>query len=130
MATLLRRTGKLRRAAEPEAEILVELFNASASGFACESCGNIGLIASPAVDEASDWGGSRPCETCGKPIPAERVELFPNVKVCVNCQSRSESGQDAAEREFCPKCGALMKMRQSQAGGVTRYVMSCSECRK
>lgn len=128
MAARLRAIGKLRRVAEPEIEVLAELFVAAAGGLPCEKCGKAGLVATGSSDEDADWGGSRPCEVCGKPIPAERLELFPHARVCVACQGRSESGQDFAEPEYCPKCGALMKVRQSRAGGVTRYIMSCSEC--
>ena len=128
MAARLRQAGKLRRVAEPEIEILAELFTASAATFACDSCAAVGLVARPAAEDDSDWGGSRACEVCGKPIPAERVELFPHIKVCVTCQGKSESGRDTADAEYCPRCGAIMKLRQSRGGGVTRYAMSCPEC--
>ena len=129
MAARLRRVGKLRRAAEPELELLEELFKSAAGEWSCTACGGLGLTVRPAAEEEDEqWGGSRPCEACGKPIPAERVELFPHIKVCVTCQGKSESGQDLSAPEYCRRCGALMKMRQSRAGGVTRYVMTCSEC--
>ena len=124
----LRQVGKLRRAAEPEEAVLAELFIAASGSFGCDTCGHTGLTPLPAADEDADWGGQRACESCGKPIPAERVELLPSVKICVTCQSQSESGQDQAEPEFCPRCGAIMKLRQSRAGGITRYVTTCPEC--
>jgi predicted RNA-binding Zn-ribbon protein involved in translation (DUF1610 family) len=128
MAARLRQVGKLRRAAEPEAVVLAELFVAAAPGFRCDACGHVGLSPKPAAGDNDDWEGQRACESCGRLIPAERVELFPNVKVCVACQSKNESGQDQAEPEYCPRCGAIMKLRQSRARGITRYVTTCPEC--
>ena len=31
---------------------------------------------------------SRPCATCGKMIPAERVELLPDTRLCVECSAQ------------------------------------------
>lgn len=30
------------------------------------------------------------CESCAKPIPAERLELFPSATTCVACKQRAE----------------------------------------
>jgi len=128
MTARLRGVGRLKRTAKPDEELLAELFSAAAGGFRCLGCSHVGLVAAPALVENVDWGGTRLCETCGKPIPAERVELFPNTRVCVACQRASESGQDTSTPEYCPKCGSIMTLRQSQKGGITRYVLTCPAC--
>ncbi len=30
------------------------------------------------------------CESCGEPIPAERLEILPEAKLCIACQRRRE----------------------------------------
>jgi DnaK suppressor protein len=37
--------------------------------------------------EAGSYGD---CETCGRPIPVERLEIFPAATACVACQSTRE----------------------------------------
>ena len=69
----------------------------------------------------------RTCQGCGQPIAAERLEVFPDATHCTACAAAGIQGGDD-EREFCPRCGGLMVTRQSTAGGITRYVMSCSDC--
>jgi hypothetical protein len=35
---------------------------------------------------------TRPCERCGKEIPAERVEVLPDTRLCLEC-SRAVGGE-------------------------------------
>src|SRR6266851_3939800 len=35
------------------------------------------------------------CESCGRPIPAERLQARPEATQCVDCQRRSEAGRGA-----------------------------------
>src|SRR5688500_3722625 len=37
-----------------------------------------------------DGGTYGDCETCGDPIPVERLEIFPAATACVRCQSTRE----------------------------------------
>ena len=30
------------------------------------------------------------CESCGNPIPSERLEILPQAKLCIDCQRRRE----------------------------------------
>lgn len=125
----LRSIGKLRQEAKPERELVDELFRTSAEQFACQRCQGRGLELNLVDDEDDeDWGMARRCEDCGQPIPRERLELFPQTRLCVACQSRDERGDRPAEIEYCPRCGSVMKLAQSRGAGITRYRMVCSAC--
>jgi len=39
--------------------------------------------------ERLDAGGYGTCPRCGKPIPAERLEILPYARHCVRCRQRS-----------------------------------------
>ena len=131
MVHRLRGIGKLKRNRKPDMELILELFSTSVDQFACSECGTIGLTASAADDFFDDeqWGESRKCEICGQSIAAERLEVFPDTRVCISCKQTDESGDTAEEPEYCPRCGALMVLRTSTTAGVVRYEMRCSECR-
>lgn len=128
MLARLRMLGMMRRAEEPKAEIVAELFVTAAQRLSCPECGRQGLAATPAEEDDGDWGQARACKRCGEPIPAERVELFPDVEHCATCQGKSDVGDHQDEREFCPHCGGVMQMQQSRGSGLARYAMVCSGC--
>ncbi len=131
MVEWLRRARQVRRDAEPDPALLGELFRVGAAKFVCPQCSTAGLaVAPPTADNDEDWGMARKCEGCGKPIPAERLEVCPNTTLCTVCQAQSDRGGLAGPAEYCPRCVNLMVLRQSRAAGVTRYVMSCSGCRR
>jgi DnaK suppressor protein len=46
-----------------------------------------------AAIERMDAGTYGTCGKCGKPIGAERLEAFPYVALCIECQSRLERDQ-------------------------------------
>ncbi len=79
-----------------------------------------------ADDEA--WGMARKCELCSGVIPAERIEIFPDTRLCVACQQRDERGEIAGAAEYCARCGSIMTLRQSRGTGITRYEMVCPVC--
>ena len=81
----LRALGSLRREKEPSPELVFELFRSAADRLPCSKCGSVGMVIGPCEDEWDDesWGMQRGCNSCGKPIPAERLELFPNTRLCV-----------------------------------------------
>jgi len=126
MARWLRTARKIRPGHEPEPEILVELFRSAAGLLACPECGQQGLTAAPAEEDQADWPEARTCESCGKPIPPERIEAVPGAVLCARCQEREEQGVQTVEGEYCPKCGSLMKLQLSRSGGVARYKLVCT----
>jgi DnaK suppressor protein len=40
--------------------------------------------------EQAEEGGYGICENCGQPIDPERLEIFPEATLCVNCKRQSE----------------------------------------
>lgn len=122
----LRTAGMLRRVKDPDEALVVELLATSANRLVCKECGEKGLQVSEASDDF-DWPEAKNCQSCGAEIPSERLEVFPDTKLCVACQSTGEVGP-SEEREFCPRCGGLLQMRQSGGSGLARYVMKCSDC--
>jgi len=132
MDRMLRGLKLLRPEAKPDPEIVVELIKAARPRLTCPYCSSQGLaLESAAPEEDEDWGMARPCQTCGKPIPAERLEVFPDTRLCMACQSADERGESAgAELEYCPRCGTPMQLRKSTRPGITRYEMHCPTCRR
>jgi hypothetical protein len=128
IAAKLRLVGLLRRETEPDEATLAELLPCAVGRMTCPGCKRIGLVVSePEIDEDDDWQTAILCEACRKPIPPERLEVFPDSKRCVDCQSRAESGEpDDDEPEFCPRCGALLELRVSRGSGITRYKRFCT----
>jgi predicted RNA-binding Zn-ribbon protein involved in translation (DUF1610 family) len=132
MLARLHQAGMLRREKEPQADLVRELFLTAAGRFACPDCGAVGLRATPAEDEFTDGpgGSDRPCEACGRPIPAERIDLFPQTRLCVDCQRADESGLDRAPAEYCRRCGSVMLVRPRRGDGLAGYELVCPECRR
>lgn len=126
MADWVRTTGMLRRNQRPSPAELVELLRAAAARLACPQCGQTGLVACAAADDAQDWPGARTCEACGRPIPAERLEALPNARLCTACQRGDDRGDPPSQVDYCPRCGSPMTIRQSRSTGITRYVAVCS----
>lgn len=130
MVEWLKRARMVRSDVVPELELLPELFRSAAGRLACPSCKAIGLTVSDSAEEFDDeaWGMARKCESCQRPIPRERLEIFPNTRLCVACQGQSDRGESADVAEYCPRCGNLMQLKQVRRG-ITRYVMTCPQCR-
>ena len=127
----LRQVKMVRRDTEPEPELIGELFRAAAGKFVCPECGTLGLAVTSVPEESDeDWGMPRTCETCGKPIARERLDVFPATRLCVQCQGSEDRGETPDAPEFCPRCGNLMTLGQSRSAGITRYVMTCPQCRR
>lgn len=128
MARWLEGQGKLRRDKNPDPEMLVELFTATTTIFQCPECSHHGLqVADVESVDDETWGMARTCDLCDQPIPAERLEVLPETKICMSCQQSEEQGLTQEELPFCPKCGAPMKS-QTTNSGITRYVYRCTEC--
>ena len=77
--------------------------------------------------EATEWQAAALCEVCRVPISLERLEAIPGVKLCASCQQQAERGEIADDApEYCPHCGALVKLRLSRGAGITRYERVCT----
>lgn len=131
MLRWLRDVRQVRRDAEPEPELLAELFRVAAAKFTCPKCAAVGLVVREVAEEDNEaWGMARACEACKRPIPVERLEVFPDARLCTACQAQSDRGELTGPAEYCPRCGSVMGVRQGGGAGVTRYVMSCPSCRR
>jgi RNA polymerase-binding transcription factor DksA len=120
--------GLLRRESDPDDDLVAALLLETAPRMTCPICKEKRLSASLANDaEAAEWKDAVLCEICQAPIPAERLEAIPGVKRCASCQQEAERGQiPDDEPEFCPHCGALVKLRPSRGAGITRYERVCT----
>lgn len=124
--------GKFRRTSTPDPDLVFELVFAFASKLTCAECEATGLeIAWAKEDESSagDWQEAILCQACRKPIPADRLAVVPGATLCVPCQEQMDRGMlcaKTAESDFCPKCGAPTKMEARNVGGVTKYVLVCT----
>jgi DNA-directed RNA polymerase subunit M/transcription elongation factor TFIIS len=130
MLRRLQSAGMMRRAKEPDEAVIEELFLQTAPRFPCPECGRTGLVVED-VDVDADWGTARLCARCRRPIPPERLEIFPGATLCAACQQADEAAGEAdpATPDYCPRCGSIMTLRASGAG-MSRYVMTCPQCRK
>jgi hypothetical protein len=120
--------GLLRRDREPVDDVVAELLVESAPRMTCPLCKEKRLAASPSLDDAADdWQAAVLCEVCREPIDLERLEAIPDTKRCAACQGKMESGQlNEIEPDYCPNCGALVEVRVSRGGGITRYKRVCT----
>lgn len=126
MLARLQGVGVMRRSKDPEPTLVRELFESTADRFVCSNCGHPGLVVRVAQDDDwADWDDAVSCRDCRKPIPPERLEIFPGTKLCAACQQKDDSGAND-EPEYCPRCGDIMSVRLKS--GTSRYVMSCPSC--
>jgi DNA-directed RNA polymerase subunit M/transcription elongation factor TFIIS len=131
MIDWLRQAKMVRADVQPEADLLPELLRAALPKLACPRCGAAGLVIRPVAEENDeDWGMARACEECGRPIASERLEVFPDARLCVACQANVDQGGLSGPAEYCPRCGNLMTVRPTRTAGITRYAPACSKCRR
>jgi hypothetical protein len=118
----------------PDDATLTELARVAAKKLSCPGCEGVGLLVEHAPDDDAElWGDPIPCEVCGKMIPAERLAVFPDSKVCTLCQGKLDRGESVGKTEYCPRCGSPMTLRASRGSGITRYQLVCSlgsQCRR
>ena len=133
LARRLRILGLLRRSPHPPVELVSELLRVNVHRLQCDACHGTGLAIVGADDggpsgsrDDSDWQQAVICQICREPIPPERVEIFPDAKRCAKCQDLADRGAEPTAPEYCPKCGALLEMRVSRGGGITRYKQFCT----
>ncbi len=120
--------GMMKRSGDPDLELLHELFRSATDRLPCLSCGALGLLLGEVSDE-DEWDDHALCDVCRKPIPVERLEVFPDATRCATCQTSSEQGTDQ-EREFCDHCGSVMTVRLRRTAGSAAYEMKCPSCGK
>ncbi len=125
MRQWLTRAGMLRRATDPDASLVVELFRTAHGKLLCQQC-NAAVYIEEAIDK-DNWSDERDCEGCGRPIPAARLEAIPTATLCAACQGKVDRGEPIGEAEYCERCGGIMVLRKTGAG-VTRYVLRCGDC--
>lgn len=123
IAAWLRKARKVRAGREPELEIMVEVLTATAGQLVCPACGRAGLAAGPAAD---DWSEAGLCERCRQPISEERLRAVPGTTLCADCRRREELGRAEPPAQYCPRCGAPMRLELSKSRGLARYVMACT----
>ena len=121
----LQELGKLRRENKPSSELVFELLRVTASDLTCNECGYRGLLLE---EPDEDWQTTRVCNGCREPLSPDRLEIFPDATLCASCQHNTETNGDLGEQEYCPRCGGLMKLKQSGGSGLTRYRMVCGDC--
>jgi hypothetical protein len=114
----------LRKATDPDPELVIELFRKSREKFECAECDAELLIEEP-TDE--DWPTDRKCEGCGQTIPGARIAVMPGATMCATCQEKTDLGEAVGEAEYCERCGGILVMRKAGAG-ITRYIMRCGDC--
>lgn len=124
----LRDLGRLKRVERTETSLLLEIARLAAGEIYCPDCGAAGMELRTGAPQRDDFGGKR-CEVCQKSIDPERLEVFPDSKLCTACQRGDERGLDSAEPEYCPACGTPLQPVKSTVG-VTRYRMMCPQCRR
>ena len=132
LVSRLRNAGLLKRVQTEDAgdaAYLLELARCVADRIDCPSCGTSGFQPQLADEVEEDWGDARKCESCRGVIPAERLEVFPDSRLCMACQRKVDAGGNTGVPEYCPRCGTPMQVRQAR-GGVARYEVICPECRR
>jgi hypothetical protein len=130
MLERLRDAGVLKREKQPDWELVRELFQSRVAVHRCGTCGSGAVALKPHVEgDDEDWGDTRCCDRCRAKIPTDRLEIFPDTRLCVACQRIHDRGPAEVEPEYCPRCGAVMQLRLSQSARIARYVMRCPACR-
>ncbi len=122
----LGKLGFLRRNANPTSDEVRELTLANAHQIECPECESTGLSIAPYDPAEDSWDAGKACESCGEPIDADRLEIFPDSHLCVTCQQDHEQGRAPRNAPtYCPVCGSLMEVRSSGSRGLTRYELVC-----
>ena len=86
MLRRLRTLGMLRREAQPHPTLILELLQSQSSSLTCDECQEVGLLLEDADDDFDDSGAGRLCEMCGRPLAAERLQLYPDARRCAACE--------------------------------------------
>ena len=129
MLARLHSRGMLKRESKPDPALMRELLGTITASIPCNECGNLGM--SIHDDWSDEWTDEVLCEGCKKKIAPERLEVFPDTKLCPTCQASSEAGETPGqETEYCMRCGGLMKLARRGGSGLAGYQLVCSDCGK
>ena len=127
----LREIKMLRRNAEPDQATVAELVRQAADRFACVGCGSLGLRpCDEDPHEAAAWGDPVYCEVCQAVISSERLEVFPDSRLCTKCQSLDENGQTTDVPDYCSRCGDILQLKRRTGAGLAGYRSFCPTCGK
>ncbi len=129
----LQSAGLLKRASRDERQdlpYLLALAETVAGQWNCPACGAAGLKVSDAEGSLDEFDQGQPCAACGKMIPPERMELFPETTLCTSCQAVVDRGGTPDTQEYCPRCGTRMQVRPARGAGVSHYALVCPQCRR
>lgn len=126
-AGLLRRAGKDER---NDVAFLLALAESAADRWNCPACGATGFSVASEEDFQDGLAAAKSCAACGKSMPQERLELFPDATLCVQCQGAVDRGGAPDTQEYCPRCGTRMQVRAARAAGLSRYALVCPQCRR
>lgn len=128
---LLQSAGHLKRMKDPASPLIPELLKTFLPTIACSQCNKVGLrIVAHKEDFDDTWFGVQPkCESCKSEISKERLEIFPNAKLCVKCQGKTESNPaDSNQTEdSCPKCGQWL-VTSRRRSSVQAFAVHCPGC--
>jgi Zn finger protein HypA/HybF involved in hydrogenase expression len=124
----LRQLGLFRRASDPPADLVREVLGANAARLHCDRCRatSLAIREGAEADDSGAWEQVVVCEICRQPVPLERLEILPRTKRCAACQDAADRGASPNEPDYCPKCGAIVELRVSRGGGITRYKLWCT----
>jgi predicted RNA-binding Zn-ribbon protein involved in translation (DUF1610 family) len=125
----LRRLGMIKREEQAELSLLQELARIKKGEIHCPSCRKPGFTAEAIDPHADGWGEGKPCANCGREIPPERLELYPDQELCASCQGKIDAGGQLSGDDYCPHCGTPMIVKQTSQG-VSRYQQICPSCRR
>lgn len=129
MLANLQRRGMLKRETKPTPSLMRELLETVCTSLPCNECGNLGMTVHD--DWSDDWSDEVLCDGCKTAIDPERLEVFPDSKLCQRCQAGMEAGETPGEEtEYCLRCGGLMKLTRRGGGGLAGYQSVCSDCGK
>ncbi len=117
----------LRREKQAEASLVQALLTAAQPRVTCDVCGQVGQRLEAATDEDDGlWPDARTCDRCQVLLSPERLEIFPTARLCAACQAAQQTSP--GEREFCPRCGDVLRLVTSRSRGLSQYVLACSGC--
>jgi hypothetical protein len=124
----LRALGLFRRSPEPPEDLVREMLRSHGPRLTCDRCGEayVSIHLGASDPDAGDWEQVVVCEICRQPIPSERLKFLPGATRCTACQDAADRGANIIEPDYCPKCGAILELRVSRTGGLTRYKLWCT----
>ena len=124
----LRQNSRLRREAKPSWDFVVQLWNLEPSASLCAECGESTLVLQPFINQGGWDDEVVRCEGCRQVIAQERLEIFPETRVCYKCQSALEQPtSQISDQGFCPSCENYLETILASSH-LARYRQRCQKC--